>query len=224
MINLLNWTVRYPDGNTGVNGVTLQIPAGSRTALLGGNGAGKSTLLRSLVGLLPGEGEASVAGIRVEKGNYGAVRRAAGVVFQDPDDQLFLPTVEANVAFGPENLGVPAEEIRREVDEILKRLQIQELSGRMAARLSGGEKRLVALATVLVMKPELLLLDEPTAFLDPRARRNLISILRELPQTMLIATHDLDFASQVCPDSAVLQRGELIFRGRTEEIHEDLIF
>ena len=163
------------------------------------------------------------AGIPVEKKNYRELRKKAGVVFQNPDDQLFLPRIRDNVAFGLKNLGVSPEETDRRVQNILQQFNIPELSGRLSMKLSGGEKRLAALASVMVMEPEVLLLDEPTAFLDPKARRNLIRILKRLPQTMLIATHDLSFAAEVCPRAVLLSRGMLIAEKATEEIDEDLI-
>ena len=223
MIELKDWSVTWPDGTEAVKRLSFRVQAGERTALIGGNGAGKSTLIRSLVGVLPGEGYAALAGIPVEKMNYRELRRKAGVVFQNPDDQLFLPRIRDNVAFGLKNLGVGPEETDRRVQNILQQFNIPELSGRLSMKLSGGEKRLAALASVMVMEPEVLLLDEPTAFLDPKARRNLIRVLKRLPQTMLIATHDLSFAAEVCPRAVLLSRGTLIAEKATEEIDENLI-
>ena len=223
MIELKDWSVTWPDGTEAVKRLSFRVQAGERTALIGGNGAGKSTLIRSLVGVLPGTGYAALAGIQVEKKNYRELRRKAGVVFQNPDDQLFLPRIRDNVAFGLKNLGISPEETDHRVRKILQQFNIPELSGRLSMKLSGGEKRLAALASVMVMEPEVLLLDEPTAFLDPKARRNLIRVLKRLPQTMLIATHDLSFAAEVCPRAAVLSRGKLTAEKPTEEIDEDLI-
>ena len=223
MIELKDWSVTWPDGPEAVTKLSFQVQSGERTALIGGNGAGKSTLIRSLVGVLPGVGYAALAGIPVEKKNYRELRRKAGVVFQNPDDQLFLPRIRDNVAFGLKNLGISPEETDHRVRNILQQFNIPELSGRLSMKLSGGEKRLAALASVMVMEPEVLLLDEPTAFLDPKARRNLIRVLKRLPQTMLIATHDLSFAAEVCPRAAVLSRGKLTAERPTEEIDEDFI-
>ena len=223
MIELKDWSVTWPDGTEAVKKLSFQVQAGERTALIGGNGAGKSTLIRSLVGVLPGVGYAALAGIPVEKKNYRELRKKAGVVFQNPDDQLFLPRIRDNVAFGLKNLGISPEETDHRVRNILQQFNIPELSGRLSMKLSGGEKRLAALASVMVMEPEVLLLDEPTAFLDPKARRNLIRVLKRLPQTMLIATHDLSFAAEVCPRAAVLSRGKLTAERPTEEIDEDFI-
>ena len=223
MIELKDWSVTWPDGTEAVKKLSFQVQAGERTALIGGNGAGKSTLIRSLVGVLPGVGYAALAGIPVEKKNYRELRRKAGVVFQNPDDQLFLPRIRDNVAFGLKNLGMGKEEADEKVRNILLQFNIPGLADRLAMKLSGGEKRLAALASVMVMEPEVLLLDEPTAFLDPKARRNLIRVLKRLPQTMLIATHDLSFAAEVCPRAAVLSRGKLTAERPTEEIDEDFI-
>ena len=223
MIELKDWSVTWPDGTEAVKKLSFRVQAGERTALIGGNGAGKSTLIRSLVGVLPGEGYAALAGIPVEKKNYRELRRKAGVVFQNPDDQLFLPRIRDNVAFGLKNLGISPEETDYRVRNILLQFNISGLADRLAMKLSGGEKRLAALASVMVMEPEVLLLDEPTAFLDPKARRNLIRVLKRLPQTMLIATHDLSFAAEVCPRAAVLSRGKLTAEKPTEEIDEDFI-
>ena len=223
MIELKDWSVTWPDGTEAVKKLSFRVQAGERTALIGGNGAGKSTLIRSLVGVLPGEGYAALAGIPVEKKNYRELRRKAGVVFQNPDDQLFLPRIRDNVAFGLKNLGISPEETDYRVRNILLQFNISGLADRLAMKLSGGEKRLAALASVMVMEPEVLLLDEPTAFLDPKARRNLIRVLKRLPQTMLIATHDLSFAAEVCPRAVLLSRGTLTAEKPTEEIDEDLI-
>lgn len=223
MIELTNWSVTWPDGTAAVKKLSFRIPPGERAALIGGNGAGKSSLIRSLVGVLPGEGSAVLAGIPVTKKNFTEVRKKVGVVFQNPDDQLFLPRIRDNIAFGLKNLGVSADETDRRVRNILLQFNIPDLADRLSMRLSGGEKRLAALASVMVMEPEVLLLDEPTAFLDPKARRNLIRVLNRLPQTMLIATHDLSFAAEVCPRALVLTRGTLTADRPTEEIDEDLI-
>ena len=223
MIKLTDWTVVYPDGTKALDQLQLSVGKGERTALIGGNGAGKSSLIRSLVGILPGQGTAEIAGLEVRKENLQEIRRRTGVVFQNPDDQLFLPTIRDNVAFGLKNLGMGKEEAGEKVRNILLQFNIPGLADRLAMKLSGGEKRLAALASVMVMEPEVLLLDEPTAFLDPKARRNLIRVLKRLPQTMLIATHDLSFAAEVCPRAAVLSRGRLTAEKSTEEIDEDFI-
>lgn len=221
MIQIRDWTVKYPDGTLAIDGLSLHIKKGEHTALIGANGAGKSTLILSLVGVLPGTGEVSVDGTRLEKQTLPLLRTKAGVVFQNPDDQLFLPTIYDDIAFGPRNLGLDEETVRRRVEDRLALLGISHLRDKTALKLSGGEKRMAAMATVLSMKPEVILLDEPTAFLDPRARRNLIRVLKSLPHTMLIATHDLAFAAEVCPRSILLRRGKLFADGPSETLLYD---
>ena len=218
MLNIINWTIRYPDGTVAVKDLNLSADQGEHLALVGANGAGKSSLILSIVGILPGTGKIEVDGTVLSKGSVQEIRTKAGIVFQNPDDQLFLPTVYDNIAFGPRNQGLDEESVRYRVQDRLKMLNIEHLREKSAMKLSGGEKRLTALATVLAMKPSLILLDEPTAFLDPKARRNLINILKELPHTLLIATHDLAFAAEVCPRSVILKKGELFADTLSREI------
>lgn len=218
MLNIINWTIRYPDGTVAVKDLNLSAAQGEHLALVGANGAGKSSLILSIVGILPGTGKIEVDGTVLSKGSVQEIRTKAGIVFQNPDDQLFLPTVYDNIAFGPRNQGLDEESVRYRVQDRLKMLNIEHLREKSAMKLSGGEKRLTALAIVLAMKPSLILLDEPTAFLDPKARRNLINILKELPHTLLIATHDLAFAAEVCPRSVILKKGELFADTLSREI------
>lgn len=221
MMELNGWSVTYPDGTAAVKQVTFSLTEGERLALIGANGAGKSSLLLSLVGVLPGTGTVRVGGTVLEKRTLPDIRRRVGLVFQNPDDQLFLPTVMANAAFGPANLGLSGEEQRRQAEETLELLHISHLKDKSVLKLSGGEKRMAALASVLAMRPSILLLDEPTAFLDPRARRNLIRVLAGLSHTMLIATHDLAFAAEVCPRSLILKEGMLFAEGASGELLYD---
>lgn len=218
MTRIENWTVSYPDGTTALDGLNLEINSGEHLALIGANGAGKSTLILSLVGILPGSGKAEIEGTTLSKKSLHEVRKKVGVVFQNPDDQLFLPTIYEDVAFGPRNLGLSEATVQRRTEDRLAMLGISHLKHRSALKLSGGEKRLAAMATVLAMKPSLMLFDEPTAFLDPKARRQLIRILKQLPHSMLIATHDLAFALEVCPRCAVLKRGKLFACGASREL------
>lgn len=222
MISMKNWTVKYPDGTLAIDHLDLDAAPGEHLALIGANGAGKSTLILSLVGVLPGEGEVTVDGVRLGKGTLSEIRAKAGVVFQNPDDQLFLPTIYDDIAFGPRNQGFDEETVRRRVEDRLEKLNIPHLRDRTALKLSGGEKRMAALATVLAMKPAVMLLDEPTAFLDPKARRNLINVLKSLPHTMLIATHDLAFAAEVCPRSVLLKQGKFFADGPSGELLYDV--
>ena len=221
MIDIRDWTVKYPDGTVAVDGFTLHAAPGEHLALIGANGAGKSTLILSLVGVLPGQGEVTVDGTRLQKDTLTEIRTKVGVVFQNPDDQLFLPTIYDDVAFGPRNQGLDEETVRRRVEDRLELLGISHLRDRTALKLSGGEKRLAAMATVLSMKPTVMAFDEPTAFLDPKARRKLIEVLRALPHTMLIATHDLAFAAELCPRSVLLKRGKLFADGPSKELLYD---
>ena len=209
----------YPGGLHAVRNLTLHIPHGSRVALLGANGAGKSTLLLLAAGLLtPSAGEISVGGIIISSRTMHLVRSAVGFVFQSPDDQLFMPTVRDDVAFGPINMGLAATEVDRRVEEALKRVGALHLADRSPDTLSAGQKHSVAIATVLSMEPSILLMDEPSAGLDPRARRLLIQILGEFTHTCLIATHDIEMARELCPQAIVMSQGRVVAEGLTHEI------
>lgn len=218
MLDVENLSVVYSDKTVGLRSVTLHLENGEKCALIGANGAGKTTLLMALVGVLPSRGRAALADVTLSPENLPELRRKVGVVLQNPDDQLFLPTIGQDVAFGLENLGMARTQVRERTDDILKRLGLEHLKERSALRLSGGEKRMAALASVLVMEPELLLLDEPTAFLDPRARRRLLTVLRDLPQTLLVATHDLGFALELCPRTVLLREGAVFAEGETQKL------
>lgn len=211
----------YPDGRQVLSGVTLQVPPDRKTALVGPNGAGKSTLLLHLIGLLQGDGEITVAGIPVPDGDLGRVRAAVGFVFQNPDDQLFSPTVFDDVAFGPLHIGLPEDEVRDRVAQALLTVNMPEYADRVSHHLSIGEKKRIAIATVLSMKPEILVLDEPTAGLDPRARRNLINYLHALPMTMLVSTHDMALVAELLPRTAVMDAGKIVAIGPTQTILSD---
>lgn len=218
MLDVKNLTVTYGDGTRAVEGLSLHLEPGEKCALIGANGAGKTSLLLALVGALPAEGTVTTAGVTLRKETLPQLRQRVGLVLQNPDDQLFLPTVERDVAFGPENLGLDREAVRQRTQAVLERLGIAHLKDRSALRLSGGEKRMAALAAVLAMEPQVLLLDEPTAFLDPRARRRLLEVLQSLPQTMLVATHDLGFALALCPETVLLRQGTVFARGESREL------
>ena len=209
-------------GTGGVNildGVSFTLTAGEKVALIGENGAGKSTLLMSLVGITPIEsGNVHVNQIELNKKNLAKIRAETGVVFQNPDDQLFMPKVYDDIAFGPRNLGIAEDEINVRIDTVLEKLGISHLRERMTGRLSGGEKRRIAIATVLVMNPSVLLFDEPSSFLDPKSRRLLIKELLSLQYTQFIATHDLDLALEVCDRVIVLQNGKIQAEGTVKEI------
>jgi cobalt/nickel transport system ATP-binding protein len=231
LLDVSGLSVLYAESGEGpaLKDVTFSIGENEKVALLGANGAGKSTLLLALLGILDAaSGKIEIDGVLLEKKSLPLIRRKLGLLFQDPDDQLFMPTVYDDVTFGPrnyaENGGIneaEAKKIDEDADKILENLEILHLKDRMSHKLSGGEKRLAALAGILVMKPRLLLIDEPSAFLDPRARRRLISIIKTLPNACLIATHDLDLALRLCERCLLLHKGCLSADGAANEIIND---
>ncbi|WP_028325676.1 energy-coupling factor ABC transporter ATP-binding protein [Desulfatirhabdium butyrativorans] len=212
----------YPDGTRALEGIQFRITHGESVAVIGGNGAGKSTLLMHLNGCLaPASGTVRVGDFPITPKTLPHVRETVGMVFQDPDDQLFMPTVEDDVAFGPLNLCLPAEEVSARVDAALETVGALHLKHRPPYRLSGGEKRAVAIATVLAMSPSILVMDEPTSNLDPLARRQLITLLRGFDHTLIIATHDLDMALDVCERTLILKHGKIAADGPTRELLQD---
>lgn len=218
MLTINNVTVEYPDGTKAINNLSLNVKSGEKLALIGANGAGKSTLMLAIEGILDSTGEIKIDDLVVDSKNIVKVRQQVGVLFQNPDDQLFMATIYDDIAFGPRNAGLDEESVKYRVEDRLKLLNIEHLKDKTALKLSGGEKRMAALATVLAMKPNVMLLDEPTAFLDPKARRNLINVLNSLPHTMLIATHDLTFAKEVCREAVVIKDGNFFAKGNCDEI------
>lgn len=211
----------YPDGHTALNGVSLNLSEGDKVALVGPNGAGKSTLMLHLNGILMGKGEVEVSGKRLTRENLPAIRSMVGLVFQNPDDQLFSPTVFEDVAFGPLHMGLPEDEVRSRVDAALEAVRMSSYRDRLSHHLSVGEKKRIAIATVLSMNPSLLVLDEPSAGLDPRARRTLINLLRDLPITMLVSTHDMKLVQELFPRTVVVDEGRVVADGSTKDILED---
>jgi cobalt/nickel transport system ATP-binding protein len=204
----------YPDGHQALYGVNLHVHQGERVGLLGPNGAGKTTLVLHLNGILtPGAGSVAVSGLPVTKQNVQEVRRRVGVVFQDPDDQLFMPSVRDDVAFGPANLGMRGKALEERVLDSLDKVGMAEFVDRPPHHLSFGQRRRVAVATVLAMEPEILVLDEPSSNLDPASRRELADILRSLDVTLLMVTHDLPYALELCPRSVVLSDGMIVADG-----------
>ncbi len=194
---------------------------GEKVALVGPNGAGKSTLMLHLNGILAGEGRIEVAGLPVTKEHLPRIRAKIGMVFQNPDDQLFSPTVFEDVAFGPLHMGLPEAEVRERVRSALEQVGMSRYSERLSYHLSVGEKKRVAIATVLAMEPDVLVLDEPSAGLDPRARRGLITLLRELPLTMLISTHDMHMAHELFPRTIIMDEGRIVADGATSGLFAD---
>ncbi len=221
-ISVRELSYAYPDGTPALDDVSFEAGHGDAIAVIGANGAGKSTLLLHLNGLLqPTKGEVRIGGIPVVKSTRAGIRRTVGMVFQDPDDQLFMPTVGEDVGFGPLNLGLPPDEVRERVREALARVGAGHLEERPPFRLSGGEKRAVAIATVLSMEPSILVMDEPTSGLDPRARRRLLDLLRGFEHTRSLSTHDLDLAVDLCPRAIVLGGGRVLADGATATLLTD---
>jgi cobalt/nickel transport system ATP-binding protein len=212
----------YPDGTDVLRGISFRITHGESVAIVGANGAGKSTLLLHLNGYLTStSGALRIGDSPLLPENLKQVRRAVGLVFQDPDDQLFMPTVFDDVAFGPLNMGLPASEVQTRVKAALETVGAWHLHDRPPYRLSGGEKRAVAIATVLSMSPDILVMDEPSSNLDPRSRRGLIDLLRRFSHTKIIATHDLDMVMDLCHRTLVIREGRIIADGLTTEIMRD---
>ncbi|MGD9795512.1 MAG: energy-coupling factor ABC transporter ATP-binding protein [Acidimicrobiia bacterium] len=209
----------YPDGHQALFQIDFTIEAGERVALLGPNGAGKTTLVLHLNGILsPGHGEIHVTGLPVVKKNLQEIRRRVGIVFQDPDDQLFMPTVRDDIAFGPANLGLRGDELDARVREALDLVGMLEYIDRPPHHLSFGQRRRVAAATVLAMQPDILVLDEPSSNLDPAARREFADIIRALGMTTFMVTHDLPYALELCPRALVMNNGRIVADGPTRDI------
>ncbi len=200
----------YPDGTTALDGVSLTVQEGERIGLIGANGAGKSTLLLHLNGILRGRGTVRVFGEPVGNSNLDAIRSRVGMVFQNPDDQLFCPTICEDVSFGPRNMRLPEAEVRRRADQALETVGIGHLKNKSPFHLSIGQKKRAALATVLSMDAHILALDEPTSNLDPRGRRELIALLEAFPRTQIVATHDLDLVRHLCTRAVLLDAGRVV--------------
>lgn len=215
---------RYPNGYEALCGVSFRITHGEKVALVGANGAGKSTLLLHTNGLLmPSQGGVVLGGIALTRRTLPLVRQSVGLVFQDSDNQLFMPTVEEDVAFGPSNMRLEPEEIRRRVTEALDAVGALDLRGESPFRLSGGQKKRVAIATVLAMEPSVLVMDEPTSNLDPRARRQIIDLIRRFSHTTLIATHDMEMVLDLCDRTIVMKEGRIVADGSTQHVFGDLV-
>lgn len=219
LVEVESLAYRYPDGTQALAGISFRLTHGEAVAVIGANGAGKSTLLLHMNGYLtPQKGQVRIGDFPLTKENAADIRKTVGMVFQDPDDQLFMPTVYEDVAFGPLNLGLPPAELDVHVTDALSRVGALHLKDRPPHHLSGGEKRAVAIATVLSMGPSILVMDEPSSNLDPGARRRLINLLKTFEHTKIIATHDLDMALELCHRTIVLHRGEVKADGPTRDI------
>ena len=223
VIELTAVSFSYPDGRRALDNVNLVVQAWEKVALVGPNGAGKSTLLLHLNGILRGQGAVAIMGNELGDGNLGLVRSQVGMVFQHPDDQLFSPTVFEDVAFGPLHMNLDDDEVHRRVSWALAQVSMEGFENRMPHHLSLGEKKRIAIATVLAMQPAILALDEPSGELDPRARRGLIRLLGSLPQTMLVATHDMRLVDELLPRTVVLDGGRVVADGPTQAILSDTV-
>ena len=223
LLSIKNLSYSYHDGLVALHNVSLDINSGEKVALVGPNGAGKSTLMLHLNGLLGDEqSQISIAGLSLTKGNLPFIRAKVGLVFQNPDDQLFSPTVFDDVAFGPLHMGYEEAEVQQRAQNALAQVGISDLGARLSHHLSVGQKKRVAIATVLSMQPEIMVLDEPTAGLDPRGRRALIHLLRDLPVTMLVSTHDMRLVAELFPRLIILDEGEVVADGLTAELLADV--
>lgn len=209
----------YPGGNKAIDGITFHISHGEAVGIVGANGAGKSTLLMLLMGLLfPDSGSICVGDVTLTPKTLPLIRRHLGMILQNPDDQLFMPTVYEDVAFGPRNMKLDEKEVDHCVQQALELMGISHLSNRPPYRLSGGEKRAAAIAAVMAMSPDLLIMDEPTAHLDPRARRRIMEIIKGFEHTRIIASHDMDMILELCPRTIVLRSGRVAADGETKAI------
>lgn len=221
MIEIVNLSFQYPDGKTVLDRVNLTIQPGEKVALVGPNGAGKSTLLLHLNGILQGDGQIRINDLEMIKKNLPLIRARVGMIFQNPDDQLFSLTVREDVAYGPIYQGLTPGLIEQRVTNALKAVNLEGYAERHPFHLSGGEKKRASIATVLSMNPDFLVLDEPTSGLDPKSRRELIALLKNLPQTQLIATHDLAMVSEIANRVILLNHGRIIADGSAEDILSD---
>lgn len=218
IIKIDNLSYSYPDGTRALENISLEIFAGEKVGLIGPNGAGKSTLVLHLNGIISGNGNIRIGDLPVVKKNFKQIRQKVGLVFQNSDDQLFCPTVYDDVAFGPRNLGYSAGQVEKAVRRSLAAVDLAGLERRSSYHLSAGQKRRLAIATVLAMNAEILVLDEPTSSLDPRGRRQIIQLLAGMDKTLLVATHDLDLLRQLCRRAVVMSKGSLVADGAVEAI------
>ena len=222
MLQIEQVCVKYQDGNQVINHMNLQVKDGETVGIIGANGAGKSTLFMALVGILfPHSGVITVDGLTMNKHNLKEIRERIGVVFQNPDDQLFMSNVYDDIAFGLRNYGRSEDEIKEKISSIMNELGIDKLQNLSSHKMSGGEKRIIAIATVLVMEPSIMLFDEPSSFLDPKTRRKLMNLLRTISVTKLIATHDLDLALELCDRVIILKEGTVFADGAAQRILTD---
>ncbi len=220
-IEIDNFTYKYPDGTDALSDITLSVEAGARLVLIGPNGAGKSTLLLAMAGFVKGTGKVLVDGLEINKANLKKIRTRLGCCLENPDDQLFMPTLFDDVAFGPLNMGLEAEQVKARVADALQTVGLAELGDKAPHHLSAGQKRAAAIATILSMAPKIITLDEPDGSLDPRNRENLVKLLKALPQTLIIATCNMSFAAALADRAVLLDKGRIIAAGDAKEIMSD---
>ncbi|HUS71516.1 MAG TPA: ATP-binding cassette domain-containing protein [Sedimentisphaerales bacterium] len=217
-IEIESFSYKYPDGTTALSDITLSVEAGARLALIGPNGAGKSTLLLAMAGFVKGTGKVLIDGLEINKENLKKIRTRLGCCLENPDDQLFMPTLFDDVAFGPLNMGLEAEQVKQRVAEALQTVGLAELGDKAPHHLSAGQKRAAAIATILSMAPKIITLDEPDGSLDPRNRNNLVKLLKDLPQTLIIATCNMNFAAAIANRAALLDKGRIIAHDDAREL------
>jgi energy-coupling factor transporter ATP-binding protein EcfA2 len=220
-IEIENFSYKYPDGTSALDNITLSIEHGQSIAIIGPNGAGKSTLLLAMAGFVTGPGKVLIDGLQISRKNLKKIRSLIGSCLEDPDDQLFMPTLFDDVAFGPLNMGLDAEEVKARVADVLKTVGLADMAGKAPHHLSAGQKRSAAIATILAMSPKIITLDEPDGSLDPRNRNNLVKLLAGLPQTLIITTANMDFAAAVAGRVVLLDNGRVIADGPAEKIMSD---
>lgn len=221
IVEISNLDFAYPNGKEALTGIGLGVKKGESVGIIGPNGSGKSTLLLHLNGILRGSGEIKIFGLEPEGGNLKEIRKRVGIVFQDPDDQLFSPTVFDDVAFGPTNLGFKESEVEKKVEGALDKVGLRKLMNESPQHLSFGEKKRISVATVLSMEPELLVLDEPTSNLDPRSRTEILDLLKRLKGTKIVATHDIPAVKELSSRVVILYEGKIVADGKTAKVLED---
>ncbi len=220
-VEIENLSFKYPDGTAAIDNITLSIEHGQSVAFIGPNGAGKSTLLLAMAGFVTGSGKVLIDGLQINRKNLKKIRGLIGSCLEDPDDQLFMPTLFDDVAFGPLNMGLDAGEVKARVADVLKTVGLNDMADRAPHHLSAGQKRAAAIATVLTMSPKIITLDEPDGSLDPRNRNNLVKLLAGLSQTLIITTANMDFAAAVADRVVLLDNGRIIADGPAQKIMSD---
>lgn len=217
-IEIVNFSYRYPDGTAALSDITLTVEHGQKLALIGPNGAGKSTLLLAMAGFAKGTGKVLIDGLEVNRKNLKKIRTCLGCCLENPDDQLFMPTLFDDVAFGPLNMGLVPEQVKARVADALQTVGLAEMADKAPHHLSAGQKRAAAIATILAMRPKIITLDEPDGSLDPRNRNNFLKLLRSLPQTLIIATCNMNFAAAFADRAVLLDKGSIIADGKAKKI------